>query len=770
MKKAWILIFVLVLTLGLCACKQTQVPVAQDFTFAPGTTVLNADISGLRKEDAWTKLSTAAIGYELQLTVDGVTVPVTAQEIDLVCSEEAFMAGAAALEAGSAADFSNVVSFNEGKLREILSRNFNKDVTEAAITFDEAAKQFVLVPHADGQKSNPNELVSQAKDAICKLLPQYTLSGVSEILHPVRSSDDPQVQEALALANKMIGVRLTYEFSPDGKTTSHEITAESIRSFVSVGEDGLTPVVDQDALDAYVNELGEKHGIAGTTGSFKTTGGGTVDLTVSYNGHYVDTESLAADIVQCMQEGTSGTRQAPYQASGVRDMAYGGTYVEVNLSAQHLWFYKNGKCIVSTDLVSGKVAENMCTPTGVFSLQYKKAGAYLEGDDYRTYVNYWMPFYYGYGLHDATWRGSFGGDIYLYSGSHGCVNLPLSAAANIYNNISAGTKVILYGGERSVPKVTQKLTGTTSYDVAVDTGAFKLNIKPKYKGGNITYTSDNTSVATVDAKGNVTVKGIGTANITVIAEEFSYYTEAETTVSIKVHSACEEGRHTFGPATTIKAPTCQPGLEEVVCTLCGHSTEREAAATESHSYGDWTTTKEPTCGAEGTRERSCTKCGIQKETEKIPATGNHTEGGWETVKEPTCTAEGTKKTKCSVCGTDMNTDTIPATGVHTAGDWQTVKEATCTEAGSKKKCCIHCGAEMETGTIEPGHKPGDWETVTSATCTQEGTKVKKCTACGAELESGSIGKKDHKFNGGPSCENCGTANPNYTEPTAAEET
>ena len=77
---------------------------------------------------------------------------------------------------------------------------------------------------------------------------------------------------------------------------------------------------------------------------------------------------------------------------------------------------------------------------------------------------------------------------------------------------------------------------------------------------------------------------------------------------------------------------------------------------------------------------------------------------------------------------------------------------------------------METGTIEPGHKPGDWETVTSATCTQEGTKVKKCTACGAELESSSIGKKDHKFNGGPSCENCGTANPNYTEPTAAEET
>ena len=65
---------------------------------------------------------------------------------------------------------------------------------------------------------------------------------------------------------------------------------------------------------------------------------------------------------------------------------------------------------------------------------------YLEGADYTTYVNFWMPFLGGYGLHDATWRGSFGGDIYHYDGSHGCVNLPYDAAAEIYDNISVGTK------------------------------------------------------------------------------------------------------------------------------------------------------------------------------------------------------------------------------------------------------------------------------------------------------------------------------------------
>ena len=52
-----------------------------------------------------------------------------------------------------------------------------------------------------------------------------------------------------------------------------------------------------------------------------------------------------------------------------------------------------------------------------------------------------MPIYGAVGLHDATWRWSFGGDIYTYNGSHGCVNLPLNTAAYIYNNVPTGTTV-----------------------------------------------------------------------------------------------------------------------------------------------------------------------------------------------------------------------------------------------------------------------------------------------------------------------------------------
>ena len=47
-------------------------------------------------------------------------------------------------------------------------------------------------------------------------------------------------------------------------------------------------------------------------------------------------------------------------------------------------------------------------------------------------------------MHDATWRRTFGGSIYLNNGSHGCVNLPKKIAAKIYDCVETGFPVICY--------------------------------------------------------------------------------------------------------------------------------------------------------------------------------------------------------------------------------------------------------------------------------------------------------------------------------------
>ena len=774
MKRLLIFLLALVLSLGLCACAQkdetsmdASTQPATTYTFPVNTTLLGVDISGLTKEDAWTKLETAAEGYSLELTVDGVTAVVAAKDMDLVCVQEVFHTGVEMMEQGLTPDFSGLVRFNEGKLRAWMRQNFNKAVVEATITYDAASNQYVAVQEESGQKSDPNLLVSASRDSISSLTGQLNLTDFSQILNPVKSANDAATQEALALANKMSSVKLSYEFSPDGESTTVEIPAETIRSFITTSEDGLTPTINSSALDAYVSELSDQYSVEGTSGDFRTSYGSYVGLTVSYNGHYVDSAELAADIAYCIKEGISETRTAPYLSSGNRDMAYGGTYVELDLDEQHLWYYEDGDCLVSADIVSGKVAEGWLTPNGVFSLYDKETNARLEGEDYWALVSYWMPFYGGYGLHDGTWHSTFGGTVYYYEGSHGCVNMPLGAAATVYENISIGTKVIIYGGASSCPPLTQSFSGTKSYDVADDEKSFKLDIKPVHSKPPVSYKSSNPQVATVSSDGTVTVKGVGTAEITVSADEYKYYTSATTSITVKVHSACDENRHKMGEPTVAKEPTCQPGLEKTKCTKCEHVVEKELAAVKSHAYGEWTTITSATCNKEGTKERTCTICNTAKETGTIPATALHTEGSWVTTKEPTCVDAGSKELKCSVCETLLKTEAISATGAHTAGDWETVTPATCTENGKKVKSCTVCRKEMETGTIEAGHTPGDWVTDKESTCTQEGQKSKSCTVCGTKLESASLGFADHSFGAGPTCDNCTETNPNYTEPPAA---
>ena len=804
MKKYLALILALVLALCLCACNQApaaeKTPAVTEYVFPEGTAVLGVSIAGLTRSGAWSAVEKAVSEHTVQLSVDGVETTVTAQDIDLSCSKERFEAIADAYEAGAAVDTTGLIGFNEGKLRALLNENFNKPVTEAALSFDEAAGSFVLIPDAIGQISNPNELLDSVRASILNLETQQALTDVSQIIQPTILDEDEAAGQALEKVNAMNAVALTYTFTAEDKTSTHEIPADVIRSFISLGEDGVTPDIDYNTLESYVAELSETYSAASTQGNFRTTGGGTVSLTVSYNGVYVDQEALVEDIATCILEGTSGTRTAPFQSAGIRDMPYGGTYIEVNLDAQRLYFYKYGECILSTSFVSGKVSAGWYTPNGVFAIYAKDANTYLVGEDYRTFVNYWMPFYGGYGLHDATWRGSFGGDIYVYNGSHGCVNLPLSAAATIFNNASVGTKVIVYGGRRSAPPQAQSLGGTTSYNVADDAGTITLNISPRFGSPKMSYSSSNSSVASVSSSGVVTIKGVGSATITVSVPATSGYTSATTSVSINVHSACEEGRHKMGTPTTITPATCQPGKEKVSCTKCSHSTEQEIPAKDKHAYGAWTTVTAATCGAKGSEERTCTTCNLVKETRDVTATGKHTPGSPVTVKEPNCTETGKTETRCTVCDTVTATGTLNAVpNAHVPGELKVVNP-TCETPGYKQQKCSKCNVDLVKEALQPtGHsmttetanptctEPGytcvyctncnylesltdipatghSYTTQTvNPTCTTDGYTKEYCTGCGTVANNTVHGATGHSFSGG-TCGNCGTADPDYQTP------
>ncbi|MBQ6588965.1 MAG: L,D-transpeptidase [Butyrivibrio sp.] len=120
------------------------------------------------------------------------------------------------------------------------------------------------------------------------------------------------------------------------------------------------------------------------------------------------------------------------------------TYVDVDLDNQTMNYYVDGVSVLSSPIVSGNIKNGNGTPRGVFFIDSKVPGKYLVGPTWNVWVNRWMRFTGAVGLHDASWRSEFGGDIYTYNGSHGCVNLPSDVANTLYDMVSVGTMVVVH--------------------------------------------------------------------------------------------------------------------------------------------------------------------------------------------------------------------------------------------------------------------------------------------------------------------------------------
>jgi hypothetical protein len=245
--------------------------------------------------------------------------------------------------------------------------------------------------------------------------------------------------------NKYSKAVITYTFGSEHKT----LDWSTIKDWVLIDTDSI----DTEQAYNYVCELSSAYDTIYTQRSFVATDGRTITLPSNDYGYRIDKDAEVSQLIADISSNTSVEREPVYSIEGYsrngRD-DINGTYVEVNLTAQHLWFYKNGSLVVESDFVSGLPKDGRETTTGAFPIAYKASPFNLTGggsngsDSWDVEVQYWMPFYDGQGLHDASWRTSFGGDIYLTDGSHGCINLPTAEAQIIYENMEAKIPILLY--------------------------------------------------------------------------------------------------------------------------------------------------------------------------------------------------------------------------------------------------------------------------------------------------------------------------------------
>ena len=205
--------------------------------------------------------------------------------------------------------------------------------------------------------------------------------------------------------------------------------------------------LDKDKVREYVNNMADETDTLGATRTFKSISGNHVTVSGGTYGWQMDRETECEHLISAIKKAKQEKRTPEYFQKGKsrKTNDLGDTYVEVDLGSQHLWFYKDGKTLVSTDVVTGCVSKGRSTPQGTYYILYKQTNHTMVGPGYRSFVNYWMPFMdRGIGLHDSSWRGSYGGSIYMYSGSHGCVNMPYSAVKAVFYNIDPGYPVCVH--------------------------------------------------------------------------------------------------------------------------------------------------------------------------------------------------------------------------------------------------------------------------------------------------------------------------------------
>lgn len=264
---------------------------------------------------------------------------------------------------------------------------------------------------------------------------------------PTVFADDTELNRLMNIYNQYCKAKITYTFGEEKVL----LAWDTIKEWIDM--DGTESSVNEDAVYQYVYELAMEYDTIYVPRDFRTSSGTVVTLPSNDYGYQIDQETEAQQLLADIYANTPVEREPVYAISGYSRNGHddlNGTYVEVDLTNQYLWFYEDGDLVVESPVVTGLPKDGRETAQGAFAIPYKASPFNLVGEgngpgqSWDVEVQYWMPFHEGQGLHDASWQTSFGGNVYQYNGSHGCVNLPPDVAAVIYNYLEANTAIILY--------------------------------------------------------------------------------------------------------------------------------------------------------------------------------------------------------------------------------------------------------------------------------------------------------------------------------------
>lgn len=347
-----------------------------------------------------------------------------------------------------------VASYDRGALDEIMTKiPFLADAGERA----DEERQVAIVRTGQGYELINERVdvlsVAEAEAAIVRAVEE---SGSEVSLTEEGCYHDleltGQMKDTLALWEKVDAFQqcgIVYQMGEE----QVPVDAAVVCDWMELREDGSFSLDEQGnlvlrehAVEEFIDRLAETYDTVGGSRLFRATRGEVVTVEGGIYGNKLDRKAEVQYLTEAFLGGRREVHEPAYlqkaRKQGLDDI--GGTYVEVDMGEQMMYYYVDGVQKLSTPVVTGNTSRRMGTPSGVNYVYAKQRNRVLRGPGYASPVDFWMPVKGGIGIHDASWRSKYGGTIYQTNGSHGCINTPRDVMVELYESVEVGTPVVMF--------------------------------------------------------------------------------------------------------------------------------------------------------------------------------------------------------------------------------------------------------------------------------------------------------------------------------------
>lgn len=425
------------------------------------TTINGQDFSRQTIEDARTFFDDEASSYTLKIIESGdKTENILGKEIGMVWDDQNALEqilkdqNAFAWPAAYFREKSEEIHFDISCEETALERKVNSlnAVTAEPVPPQSAYPEFdgnsyIIKPEVYGTALDPEALQSKVLESALQLEEEIHLQEEGLYKTPEYTTESEELKKTCQTLNHYCSASITYDMD-----VPVVVDKTLISAWLSVDKD-LKVSLDEAAVHNWVMEFVSRYDTLGATRPLTTPTGKVTEVSGGTYGWSLNGEEEFSALLNSIKNGEVVTKSpACYQtAASHSPQDWGTTFVEVDLTAQHMWYLENGTVVFESDVVTGK--NSTSTPPGVYTILEKLSPTVLVGNivpstgkpEYRTPVTFWMRVTWGgIGFHDADWQPAFGGDVYLWNGSHGCINMPYYGAQEFYSKIQIETPVVIH--------------------------------------------------------------------------------------------------------------------------------------------------------------------------------------------------------------------------------------------------------------------------------------------------------------------------------------